>query len=56
MAFTNMYNVTVHVHAPETVANIQTYQGSTAEAHEYNILQTLGWKDWYTDEKKNFVR
>jgi hypothetical protein len=56
MAFTNMYNVTVHVHAPETVANIETYQGSTAEAHEYNILQTLGWKEWHTDKNKNFVR
>ena len=51
-----MYNVTVHVHAPETVAKIETYQGSTAEAHEYNILQTLGWKEWYTDKKNNFVR
>ena len=56
MAFTNMYDVTVHVHAPETVAGIQTYQGSTAEAHEYNILQTLGWKEWYKDKNNNFVR
>jgi len=56
MAFTNMYNVTVHVHAPETVAGMQTYQGSTAEAHEYNLLQTLGWIEWCKDDNNNFVR
>jgi hypothetical protein len=54
--FTYMYDVTVHVHAPESCIHIQTYQGSTAEAQEYNILHTSGWKDWYKDDKGNFVR
>jgi hypothetical protein len=49
--FTEMYDVTVHCHAPETSIHVQTFQARDAEAPEYHVLHTLGWESWHEDDE-----
>ena len=51
--FVQVYDVTIHCHAPESRDAIQTFKGSSPGARGYHMLQTYSWKSWQVVEKKD---
>jgi hypothetical protein len=49
--FAQLYNVTIHCHAPESRREIQTFKCSDSQANEYHLLLTFSWKSWIMDKK-----
>jgi hypothetical protein len=49
--FAQLYNVTIHCHAPESRREIQTFKCSDPQANEYHLLLTFSWKSWIMDKK-----
>jgi hypothetical protein len=44
--FVQLYDVTIHCHAPESRNAIQTFKGHSPHAREYHMLQTYSWNSW----------
>ena len=51
--FSQLHNVTIHCHAPESRNTIEMFQGQNPNGNEYNMLQTCSWKTWDLVVKKN---
>jgi hypothetical protein len=51
--FVQLYDVTIHCHAPECRNTIETFQGSNPDAQEYHMLQTYSWQTWNQVNKKD---
>jgi hypothetical protein len=51
--FAQLYNVTIHCHAPESRKEIQTFKCSNPDANEYHVLLTFSWKSWILDRNKD---
>jgi hypothetical protein len=55
--FVQVYDVTIHCHAPETRNTIETFEGSNPvdqlNPQGYHMLQTYGWKTWNIVEKRD---
>jgi hypothetical protein len=51
--FVQVYDVTIHCHAPESRNTIQTFKSSSPDARGYHMLQTYSWNSWQLVEKKD---
>jgi hypothetical protein len=51
--FVQMYDITIHCHAPECRNTIEAFQSSSRDAQEYHMLQTYSWNTWKKVETRD---